>query len=269
MEERMARTRKTSPAELAPPPKPPEDDFWTSLEEGDDDPFAEPSEPGRTSHFKGDDLFGDDPFTNGSVELEGDEEVEWGSEQNLQEHSSRKRAEDELVRTGFAAALEKLRNPDPMIGSLTVQMLSNVGMERLDEQIAAASCLGGVKAEVADCEVLVAEYKPAMIACGRAIKVGVENARTYRLGLGVSIDGRLHFLSAEDLDPFFIAEESKPVRDVADYLEILAVTIAGLQIELKDHATAVPQAAPERAQTYGALRRALNLSRELFRHASA
>jgi hypothetical protein len=61
---------------------------------------------------------------------------------------------------------------------VTVHMLSKIGMERLAEQIAAASCLGGVKAEVADCEVLAAEYKPAMIACGRAIKVGVENART-------------------------------------------------------------------------------------------
>jgi hypothetical protein len=81
--------------------------------------------------------------------------------------------------------------------------------------------------------------------------------------------GRLHFLAAEDLDPFFIAEEPKPLPDVAAYYEILAVTIAGLQNELKDHATDVPQARADRAQTYGALRRVLNFSRGLFRPASA
>ncbi|MGG7518798.1 hypothetical protein ACQ3G6_13010 [Allorhizobium undicola] len=273
----MARTRRTSTKQIAIPAETREDDFWASNEPAEDDPFSEPSRRDPDDPFP--DPFErkpDDPdafderdgqyqpltFNNGEF---GDDDIDWGSDEELQEPASKRQVEDEDVRQQFAAALEKLRNPDPLIGSATVQMLSKIGPTRLAEQIAAAACIDSVKAEVADCELLAAEYKPAMIACGRAIKIGLGATANYRLGLGVSMDGGLHFLSAGDFDPFFIPEPPKAVADIAGYFDLLATTIAGLQTELKDHETVELRSESSLPHKYGLLKKALARGRAFFR----
>lgn len=59
-------------------------------------------------------------------------------------------------------------------------------------------------------------------------------------GLGVSPDGRLHLLSADDLTSAFFSNESVPARDVGEFFDELAGRITTPQAARAPQSSAKP-----------------------------